>query len=161
MSNPAEECVFPVILDSFQTYIKYAHSISQFSIKYERIFAFNSMTHLILGIAHYTCNLVRNRLQFNHQLGKGCVSQMAMTVKKNDKEVQIQWRVADIRIPNDEIKNVTEDQDIHAFPCDSEKEVSRIGSTFGKTNRVIIDTDDHQYIIYTLNDKKVYNEITK
>ncbi|AJC95489.1 hypothetical protein [Staphylococcus hyicus] len=86
---------------------------------------------------------------------------MAMTVKKNDKEVQIQWRVADIRIPNNEIKNVTEDQDIHAFPSTEEKTVSRIGSTFGKTNRVIIDTDDHQYIIYTHNDKKVYNEVTK
>ncbi|UEX90637.1 hypothetical protein [Staphylococcus ratti] len=86
---------------------------------------------------------------------------MAMTVKKNDKEVQIQWRVADIRIPNDEIKTVTEDQNIHAFPCTEEKSISRIGSTFGKTNRVIIDTDDHQYIIYTHNDKKVYNEITK
>lgn len=47
---------------------------------------------------------------------------MAMTVKKNDKEVQIQWRVADIRIPNDQIKNVTEDQDIHAFPSTEEKQ---------------------------------------
>ena len=34
------------------------------------------------------------------------------------------------------------------------KEISRIGSTFGKTNRVIIDTDDHEYIIYTQNDQK-------
>ena len=29
---------------------------------------------------------------------------MAMTVKKNDNEVRIQWRVADIKIPNNEIK---------------------------------------------------------
>ena len=35
---------------------------------------------------------------------------MAMTVKKNDNEVRIQWRVADIKIPNNEIKNVTQDQ---------------------------------------------------
>ena len=41
------------------------------------------------------------------------------------------------------------------------KNISRIGSTFGKTNRVIIDTDDHEYIIYTHNDQKVYNELTK
>ena len=41
---------------------------------------------------------------------------MAMTVKKNDNEVRIQWRVADIKIPNNEIKNVTQDQDIHAVP---------------------------------------------
>ncbi len=92
---------------------------------------------------------------------KGCVSEMAMTVKKNENEVHIQWRVADIRIPNDQIRNVTEDQDIHAVPETDSKRVSRIGSTFGKTNRVIIDTDDQQYIIYTFNDKKVYNEITK
>ena len=41
------------------------------------------------------------------------------------------------------------------------KEISRIGSTFGKTNRVLIDTDQHLYIIYTQNDQKVYNELTK
>ncbi|MEZ1980838.1 SunI/YnzG family protein, partial [Staphylococcus aureus] len=27
--------------------------------------------------------------------------------------------------------------------------------------RVIIDTEDHEYIIYTQNDQKVYNELTK
>ena len=85
---------------------------------------------------------------------------MAMTVKKNDNEVRIQWRVADIKIPNNEIKNISQDQDIHAVPEKMEKK-SRIGSTFGKTNRVIIDTDDHEYIIYTQNDQKVYNELTK
>ncbi|MFW2622451.1 hypothetical protein ACN6LY_07155, partial [Staphylococcus aureus] len=26
---------------------------------------------------------------------------------------------------------------------------------------VIIDTEDHEYIIYTQNDQKVYNELTK
>ena len=41
---------------------------------------------------------------------------MAMTVKKNDNEVRIQWRVADIKIPNNEIKNISQDQDIHAVP---------------------------------------------
>ncbi|EKU45838.1 hypothetical protein [Staphylococcus massiliensis] len=86
---------------------------------------------------------------------------MAMTVKKNDKEVRIQWRVADIRIPNEDIVNVSEDQDIHATPDLDDEQISRIGTTFGKTNRVIIDTKDHEYIIYTLNDKKVYNEVTK
>ncbi len=102
-----------------------------------------------------------NALSCIYKLVKGCVSRMAMTVKKNDKEVQIQWRVADIRIPNEAIKNVSEDRDIHAVPELDNKHVSRIGSTFGKTNRVIIDTEDHQYIIYTFNDKKVYNEVTK
>ena len=86
---------------------------------------------------------------------------MAMTVKKNDNEVRIQWRVADIKIPHHEIKNVTQDQDIHAVPEENGKEISRIGSTFGKTNRVLIDTDQHLYIIYTQNDQKVYNELTK
>ena len=52
---------------------------------------------------------------------------MAMTVKKNDNEVRIQWRVADIKIPNNEIKNVTQDQDIHAVPEENGKEISRIG----------------------------------
>ena len=86
---------------------------------------------------------------------------MAMTVKKNDNEVRIQWRVADIKIPNNEIKNVTQDQDIHAVPEENGKEISRIGSTFGKTNRVLIDTDQHLYINYTQSDKTVYNELTK
>ena len=49
---------------------------------------------------------------------------MAMTVKKNDNEVRIQWRVADIKIPNNEIKNVTQDQDIHAVPEENGKEIS-------------------------------------
>lgn len=46
---------------------------------------------------------------------------MAMTVKKNDNEVRIQWRVADIKIPNNEIKNISQDQDIHAVPEKMEK----------------------------------------
>ena len=86
---------------------------------------------------------------------------MAMTVKKNENEVNIQWRVADIKIPTNQIKNISQDQDIHALPDLDASKVSRIGSTFGKTNRVIIDTDDHEYIIYTHNDQKVYNELTK
>lgn len=86
---------------------------------------------------------------------------MAMTVKKDNNEVRIQWRVADIKIPTSEIKNITQGQDIHAVPKLDSKDVSRIGSTFGKTNRVIIDTEDHEYIIYTQNDQKVYNELTK
>ena len=43
------------------------------------------------------------------------------------------------------------------YSCGSKldsKDVSRISSTFGKTNRVIIDTEDHEYIIYTQNDQK-------
>ena len=36
---------------------------------------------------------------------------MAMTVKKDNNEVRIQWRVADIKIPTSEIKNITQDID--------------------------------------------------
>ena len=86
---------------------------------------------------------------------------MAMTVKKDNNEVNIQWRVADIKIPTSEIQNISQDQDIHAVPKLDADKVSRIGYTFGKTNRVIIDTNDHEYIIYTHNDQKVYNELTK
>ena len=82
-------------------------------------------------------------------------SLMAMTVKKDNNEVRIQWRVADIKIPTSDIKNISQDQEIHAVPDLDSKNISRIGSTFGKTNRVIIDTDDHEYIIYTHNDQKV------
>ncbi len=63
---------------------------------------------------------------------------MAMTVKEGHNEVRIQWRVADIKIPTSEIKNITQDQS-HAVPKLDSKDVCRIGSTFGKTNRVIID----------------------
>ncbi len=51
---------------------------------------------------------------------------MAMTVKKDNNEVRIQWRVADIKIPTSEIKNITQDQDIHAVPKLDSKDVSRI-----------------------------------
>jgi hypothetical protein len=60
---------------------------------------------------------------------------MAMTVKKDNNEVRIQWRVADIKIPTNEIKNVSQDQNIHAVPKLDRDKVSRIGSTFGKTNQ--------------------------
>lgn len=43
-------------------------------------------------------------------------SLMAMTVKKDNNEVRIQWRVADIKIPTSEIKNISQDQEIHAVP---------------------------------------------
>ncbi len=51
---------------------------------------------------------------------------MAMTVKKDNNEVRIQWRVADIKIPTSEIKNITQDQDIHAVPKLDSKDVSVI-----------------------------------
>lgn len=79
---------------------------------------------------------------------------MAMTVKKTTKKYKSNGELQISVFQTTKSKNVTEDQDIHAFPSTEEKTVSRIGSTFGKTNRVIIDTDDHQYIIYTHNDKK-------
>ena len=41
---------------------------------------------------------------------------MAMTVKKDNNEVRIQWRVGDIKIPTSEIKNISQDQEIHAVP---------------------------------------------
>ncbi len=90
-----------------------------------------------------------------------CLNNGNYSKEKDNNEVRIQWRVADIKIPTSEIKNITQDQDIHAVPKLDSKDVSRIGSTFGKTNRVIIDTEDHEYIIYTQNDQKVYNELTK
>lgn len=43
-------------------------------------------------------------------------SLMAMTVKKDNNEVRIQWRVGDIKIPTSEIKNISQDQEIHAVP---------------------------------------------
>jgi len=89
------------------------------------------------------------------------VLDMAMRVSKDNNQVHIHWRVADITIPNDEIKEVKEDQDIHALSNEDQDHVVRIGSTFGKTNRVIINTDDKEYIIYTHADKKIYNELTK
>ena len=74
---------------------------------------------------------------------------MAMRVSKDNNQVHIQWRVADITIPNNEIKNIKEDQDIHALSNEAQDHIVRIGSTFGKTNRVIIETNDKEYIIYT------------
>lgn len=85
---------------------------------------------------------------------------MAMRVTKNDKEVNIKWRVADITIPNEDIISVKEDTDIYGAN-ESEENVVRIGSTFGKTNRILLDTKDKHYIIYTHNDKKILDELNK
>ena len=46
--------------------------------------------------------------------------------KKDNNEVRIQWRVADIKIPTQDIKNISQDQDIHAVPELDEKNISRI-----------------------------------
>ena len=87
---------------------------------------------------------------------------MAMRITKNDKEVNIKWRVADITIPNEDILSVKEDTDIYATADEaSDDRIVRIGSTFGKTNRVLLDTKDKKYIIYTHNDKKIINELNK
>lgn len=79
---------------------------------------------------------------------------MAMTITKNDKEVNIKWRVADITIPNEDIVSVKEDTNIYAATDENQENVVRIGSTFGKTNRILLETKDKSYIIYTHNDKK-------
>lgn len=86
---------------------------------------------------------------------------MAMRITKNDKEVNIKWRVADITIPNEDIISVKEDTNIYAASNEGDDNVVRIGSTFGKTNRVLLETKDKNYIIYTHNDKKVINELSK
>lgn len=87
---------------------------------------------------------------------------MAMRVTKNDKEVNIKWRVADITIPNEDILSVKEDTNIYAGADENNDEkVVRIGSTFGKTNRILLNTKDKKYIIYTHNDKKIINELNK
>lgn len=78
---------------------------------------------------------------------------MAMTVKKNDNEVRIQWRVADIKIPNNEIKMLLK---IKIFMPYQKRMVKKYLESvlLSKTNRVLIDTDQHLYIIYTQNDQK-------
>lgn len=86
---------------------------------------------------------------------------MAMRVTKNDKEVNIKWRVADITIPNEDIVSVKEDTNIYGSTDENDENVVRIGSTFGKTNRILLDTKDKHYIIYTHNDKKILNELNK
>ena len=87
---------------------------------------------------------------------------MAMRITKNDKEVNIKWRVADITIPNEDILSVKDDTIIYAGADENNDEkVVRIGSTFGKTNRILLDTKDKKYIIYTHNDKKIINELNK
>ncbi|WP_414044026.1 SunI/YnzG family protein [Macrococcus animalis] len=87
---------------------------------------------------------------------------MAMRITKNEKEVNIKWRVADITIPNEDILSIKEDTNIYAGAEENNDEkVVRIGSTFGKTNRILLDTKDKKYIIYTHNDKKIIDELNK
>lgn len=87
---------------------------------------------------------------------------MAMRITKNEKEVNIKWRVADITIPNEDILSIKEDTNIYAGADENNDEkVVRIGSTFGKTNRILLDTKDKKYIIYTHNDKKIIDELNK
>ena len=62
---------------------------------------------------------------------------------------------------NNEIKMLLKIKIFMPYQKRMVKEISRIGSTFGKTNRVLIDTDQHLYIIYTQNDQKVYNGVNK
>ncbi len=56
---------------------------------------------------------------------------MAMTVKKDNNEVRIQWRM-DIKIPTSEIKNITQDQRYHVVLKLDSKDVSRMAQRLVK-----------------------------
>lgn len=86
---------------------------------------------------------------------------MAMTVKKDNNEVRIQWRVADIKIPTSEIKNISQDQEIHAVPDLDSKIFHVLVLLLVKLIEWLLIQIYHEYIIYTHNDQKVYNELTK
>ena len=64
-----------------------------------------------------------------YKLFKGCVFN-GNDSKENDNEVRIQWRVADIKIPNN--KNISQDQDIHAVPDENGKEIYVLDLHLGK-----------------------------
>ncbi len=86
---------------------------------------------------------------------------MAMTVKRIIMKCVFNGELLISKFLQVKLKILHKTKIFNAVPKLDSKDVSRIGSTFGKTNRVIIDTEDHEYIIYTQNDQKVYNELTK
>lgn len=51
--------------------------------------------------------------------------EMAMRITKDDKEVNIKWRVADITIPNEDILSVKEDTNIYATAEEASDEKNR------------------------------------
>ncbi|MCM3538353.1 hypothetical protein [Priestia endophytica] len=80
-----------------------------------------------------------------------------MNVEKREKEFVIQWGLATIHIPLEDIIEVTEDETYGG----KEKQAVRIGMPYGTTDRIVIKTVKQNYILFTTNKYKILDIINK
>ncbi|MCW9132758.1 hypothetical protein OF830_17810 [Bacillus paramycoides] len=77
-------------------------------------------------------------------------------LKKTNEELIISWQLAKIHIPLSEIIEVAED---NTYAGVEEKDVIRIGTAYGTTDRILIKTVKQNYLLFTTNRVSVLNII--
>ncbi|MGE7883495.1 hypothetical protein [Bacillus sp. NPDC094077] len=81
---------------------------------------------------------------------------LGINVKKTNEELIISWQLAKIHIPLSEIIEVIED---NTYAGVEEKDVIRIGTAYGTTDRILIKTVKQNYLLFTTNRVSVLNII--
>ena len=81
---------------------------------------------------------------------------LGINVKKTNEELIISWQLAKMHIPLNEIIEVTED---NTYAGVEEKDVIRIGTAYGTTDRILIKTAKQNYLLFTTNRVSVLNII--
>ncbi|AKE17859.1 MULTISPECIES: SunI/YnzG family protein [Bacillus] len=81
---------------------------------------------------------------------------LGINVKKTNEELIISWQLAEITIPLRDVIEVTEDA---TYAGVEEVDVIRIGTSYGKTDRILIKTVKQNYVLFTTNKVAILNAI--
>lgn len=76
-------------------------------------------------------------------------------VIKTEDELIIKWQLSEVKIPLEDIIEVIEDETYGGQSPDS----IRIGTPYGTTDRIIIRTKQHNYLLFTTNKFTILKEI--
>ncbi|GLI88642.1 SunI/YnzG family protein [Bacillus subtilis] len=80
---------------------------------------------------------------------------LGINVEKSNENLIINWQLSKIEIPIKEINDVFLDLNYGG----EEKSAVRIGFPYGSTDRVVIKTANHTYILFTTNAALIMNKI--
>lgn len=96
-------------------------------------------------------------LKCNYKEMEGLLITVDMNVKKREKEFVIQWGLATIYIPLEDIIEVTEDETYGR----KDKKAVRIGMPYEPTDRIVIKTVKQNDLLFTTNKYKILDIINK
>lgn len=80
---------------------------------------------------------------------------VGIKIEKFDNNLVIKWQLTNIEIPLSDIKNVK----LGDTYAGEGHNAIRIGTPFATTDRIIIETDQNTYILYTTNVSTLKNKI--